>query len=415
MDTPHGNLLALTDDGSLHILDLQASSSTHLCTFDLPELPSGQEAGYFGAPRYRLHASSDGTYAAVVVDRGQSGIVIDTRSGATVMQLNGGSCHEDTVPFSACFLRLEGRDVFVHRTDWNRLDALDLATGRSLTERVIAPYEANGGRPEHYLDYFHGQLLPSPAGTLILDDGWVWQPISIPMIWSATAWLTANPWESEDGTSIVDLGARDDWSLPACWIDERRIALWGPLSVDADALEGAPPPPGVQILDVTLPRSAMADTWPPLQAGNVTGLFSDGARLYVATRDGTSGWDITSREPVADYPGFVAQLLDRKRACLLAFSGDTVQEIALLPVDRNGKPVHVGSRVRLLALSGEWFESLPADEKTDVESMIGEVFEIEEVDKYGHAWIGKGWSDGGEGTYKAHSIALEPNEFECLD
>jgi hypothetical protein len=57
------------------------------------------------------------------------------------------------------------------------------------------------------------------------------------------------------------------------------------------------------------------------------------------------------------------------------------------PVDRNGKLVHAGSRVRLLSLSGEWFESLPLEEKADVESMIGEVFEVEEIDEYGQPWI----------------------------
>jgi hypothetical protein len=85
------------------------------------------------------------------------------------------------------------------------------------------------------------------------------------------------------------------------------------------------------------------------------------------------------------------------------------------PVDRNGKLVHVGSKVRLLGLSGNWFESLPVDEKADVQSMIGEVFEVEEIDAYGHPWIRKSWPNEAEGKCHSHSVALEPAEFESLD
>src|SRR5437870_2409641 len=52
------------------------------------------------------------------------------------------------------------------------------------------------------------------------------------------------------------------------------------------------------------------------------------------------------------------------------------------PKDRSGKILHVGSRVRLLRLSGKWFDDLSQDEKSDVLSMIGEVFEVEEIDEW---------------------------------
>ena len=60
--------------------------------------------------------------------------------------------------------RAEGRTVLVHATKWNRLDACDPRTGASLTARSIAPYERDK-RPEHYLDYFHAGLVPSPDQT----------------------------------------------------------------------------------------------------------------------------------------------------------------------------------------------------------------------------------------------------------
>jgi hypothetical protein len=68
----------------------------------------------------------------------------------------------------------------------------------------------------------------------------------------------------------------------------------------------------------------------------------------------------------------------------------------------------------VLGLSGEWFDSLPAEEKARVTSMIGEVFEVEEIDEYGQPWVRKSWPNDLEGTCRSHSVALEPNEMECV-
>ena len=85
------------------------------------------------------------------------------------------------------------------------------------------------------------------------------------------------------------------------------------------------------------------------------------------------------------------------------------------PQDRNGNIVAVGDRVRLLTLSGEWFDELPHDEKDDVTSMIGEVFEIEEIDEYGRSWVRKSWPNKEEGTCHSHSIAVESHEIELVE
>ncbi|MCM5681584.1 hypothetical protein M8A51_18825 [Schlegelella sp. S2-27] len=84
------------------------------------------------------------------------------------------------------------------------------------------------------------------------------------------------------------------------------------------------------------------------------------------------------------------------------------------PQDRNGSVVRLGARVRLLGLSGRWLEELPQDERHDVLSMIGQVFEIEEIDGFGHAWVRKSWPDEAAGTCRSHSIALEPHEMELV-
>lgn len=85
------------------------------------------------------------------------------------------------------------------------------------------------------------------------------------------------------------------------------------------------------------------------------------------------------------------------------------------PKDINGRPVTVGARVRLLSLSGQWLDDLPSEEKPDVLSMIGEIFEVEEIDQYGSPWVRKSWPNSAEGQCHSHSIALDSHEMEVVD
>jgi len=84
------------------------------------------------------------------------------------------------------------------------------------------------------------------------------------------------------------------------------------------------------------------------------------------------------------------------------------------PLDRNGTLVSVGSLVRVLKLSGNWFDELPPEERARVESMIGEVFPVEEIDEFGQPWVRKSWPNDAEGTCMSHSVALEADEMELV-
>src|SRR5947209_4117872 len=92
-----------------------------------------------------------------------------------------------------------------------------------------------------------------------------------------------------------------------------------------------------------------------------------------------------------------------------------MQGLPRQPIDKNGKVVAVGSLVRVLHLSGDWFDRLPLDERADVESMVGEVFPVEEIDEYGQPWVRKSWPNEAEGTCRSHSVALEPSEMEYVN
>ncbi len=85
--------------------------------------------------------------------------------------------------------------------------------------------------------------------------------------------------------------------------------------------------------------------------------------------------------------------------------------------DKNGAEVRVGTKVRLLYLQkGEWFDHLPDDEKDDLRSMVGEVFEVEEINQYGKPEITKWWHEENEDERRSmcHSLYLEPEQIEIV-
>lgn len=312
----------------MHAVDIATGACTDLCYVALPKINEDDGHTYFGPAAYRLHASSDGRFAAIVVDRGQHGVVVDARTGDVTMRLDGGDYNQETVPFSACFIRWQERELFVHRTAWNRLDIADPLTGTSFTDRFIAENAAS--KPEHYLDYFHGQLRPSPDGSRLFDDGWVWHPISVPRTWSVSDWLTSNPWESEDGASVSDLIMRDNWNTPACWVSNTHIAIWGLSDWEDDEFSAPGKDDGVRIFNATQSKAQAPERWPmAIAAERIHHLFSDGVHLYVAADTETSIWDLASRKQLGAVPAFTAHFHDSRRGALVAIADKGITELTL--------------------------------------------------------------------------------------
>ena len=84
-----------------------------------------------------------------------------------------------------------------------------------------------------------------------------------------------------------------------------------------------------------------------------------------------------------------------------------------MPNDRNGRPVGVGTRVRVLGLAPFLKRDLPPSEWRELETMVGEIFEVYEIDEHGAAWVEKVWHDG-DGEHHSHSLALESHEMEVV-
>jgi hypothetical protein len=292
--------LILDAGGVISRWDPAAGTCMALATASVPEEPDhlawcGHEL------RQRLHASGSARFAAVVNDYGRLGEVIDLRAGQVTMSLDNGGGHADTVPFSLAFALHHGEDVVIHRTDWNRLDVSEAASGRLLTARESACYRAGEPRPGHYLDYFHGALYLSPDGARIFDDGWVWQPAGIPMAWELAAWLDGNAWESEDGPTQVDFCWLEDWNRAFTWIGSHRVAIedTGDDETPActrlfDLTQAASPGPG---------RTRQAAEIAVLH-GPEGRFFSDGTTLLSSGQDGLSLWDPLTGTRTEFTPGF---------------------------------------------------------------------------------------------------------------
>src|SRR5688572_8514524 len=285
--------LMLAEDGSLIRLDAETLEWARIASSTLPP-ESDHEPWNNRELRRRLHVSKSGEFAAVVNDYGHHGQIIDLQRGLVTLTLSGGDGYPQTVPFSFAFAQVRGRAIAIHRTAWNRLDISDPASGELLTGRGQTSYGRDEQRPEHYLDYFHGGLYVSPNNARILDDGWVWHPVGIPVTWSLDRWLLENVWESEDGPTRCEVCARDSyWDRAVTWIDERRVAIGGIGDDEMDIIDGA------RVFDVTLPGNASPQwrtdwKWSlelTAFAGPAGLFFSDGSSLFSSDETGLSRWD----------------------------------------------------------------------------------------------------------------------------
>ncbi|HEY0188858.1 MAG TPA: hypothetical protein VGC67_15305 [Cellulomonas sp.] len=326
VDARHGTLLVLDDTGALVGVDTGSGAQTVLCRIELPAVPVDRSRGVFPRPRVRLHAADDGSVVVVATDAGTEGLVVETATGRTTMRITAVDHHAETVELSVAVLRHRGRQVVLHRTAWNRLDASDALTGALLTERAPAASD-DGARSERDLDYFHGPLAVNRSGTRVADGGWVWHPVGVLRAWSLAVWLEQDPWEPEDGPSAVDLLLRDDWNLPMVWLDEDHLAVAGLAGWDREEFEETDPRPGVRVIDVREPERS-GDRLLPAPAVPER-LLADGSALVTVDVDGTSVREPVSGDLLRHWPDLRATALDRVRREVVAVRGDRIVTRAL--------------------------------------------------------------------------------------
>ncbi len=74
--------------------------------------------------------------------------------------------------------------------------------------------------------------------------------------------------------------------------------------------------------------------------------------------------------------------------------------------DKKGKSIIVGDFVRVIAFNFSAISNLDRDEQTKINSMIGEGFEVEEIDEHDNAVVTKWW-DVADVTGSDHGKHLE--------
>jgi hypothetical protein len=294
--------LMLAEGGAIIRWDADTGDWLHLGAVDVPAEPDRQSG--MGSPRRRLHASGNGNFVAVVNDYGHYGQVVDLSSGKVTLTLDGGKYHPETVPLSFAFAESRGRVIAIHRTEWNRLDISDPATGELLTDRDPTSSRNDGQRD---LDYFHGALYVSPSGAHIVDDGWVWGPFGVPSAWSIDRWLSENVWESEDGPTKRYLCQRAYyWGEAITWIDEKYIAVGGIGEDDILMVDGALIFDTTSHVDPNASHSGGVVWASELKAfaGPAGAFFSDGRLLLSSDKTGLSRWDLADGARTGQIPNF---------------------------------------------------------------------------------------------------------------
>ncbi|MFJ9942100.1 hypothetical protein [Streptomyces erythrochromogenes] len=305
--TDHGFVL-LCDDGRILRWDTTAGTCTEAARSSVA-VPADAKPWSGREQALRLHASRDGAFAAVVLDYGRTGEVIDLSTGTVTIPLHNDGYHSYTVPFSLTFTEHAGRTVVLHRTQWSVVEAVDPATGARVARTPADDTSSD------WSGYFHGALHLSPGGTRIASDAWLWHPVGQPFVWNLEQWLTG-------GEHAPDRDV-DRWSLPSCayywnrpvaWLDEDRLVVGG-LGDDEDELV-----PGARVFllgrDLDGPVLKEVATF----GGPEGHFFAADGLLFSSSESGLEMWDPTSGARLGTLADFRPTCHDPVRGELIELS-----------------------------------------------------------------------------------------------
>jgi len=84
-----------------------------------------------------------------------------------------------------------------------------------------------------------------------------------------------------------------------------------------------------------------------------------------------------------------------------------------MTTDVNGAEIQRGSKVRILSIDPKLLHTLPQDEFTYVQSMVGSVYEVLEVSEP-IAYVEAVWAVGAGQTYSS-KLAMRSTEIELVE
>lgn len=236
-----------------------------------------------------IKISKNSRYLAVANTFGENACVYDLIKKKICLELKRDDYHIEHSKFPLDFAERDGKTLLVHGTDWNRLDVTDVESGKLLTTRE---FKQNDDDPKgrYGLDYFHADLMISPDDNWILENGWAWHPVGIPVTFNLRDWLKKNVWESESGPSRKTHGILDYWPSSACWINDDTLALCG-LEEDYRTSHG------VRLIDV---QNGKCKKMIPADGGKY---FFD-RYFFVSNTSGFSAWNVETAELMLESASF---------------------------------------------------------------------------------------------------------------
>ncbi|MBK9071481.1 MAG: hypothetical protein IPL79_10825 [Myxococcales bacterium] len=290
-----------------------------------------RELGFEVDEQCGLCVSPAADYAVIYQGSGSRGALVDLATGAAIRQIDRGDYRPQNSVFPVAFARQDERTLLVCGSDWNRLELIDVAANRVLSDRPPIIYSSSEP-PEHYLDYFHGLLSVSPDSTHIVDGGWVWGPAGKIQTWSLVAWRT-NPWESESGPTLKTLTFRHyHWGGAVAWIDGNTVVVYGWGDDDAWLV------PAALCYDVRSgellrwfagPQIRPPRAWPPRVLAD--SLIFDHHLFAVSDTEGTTVWDVGTGERIAADPSLRPRRYHRSRREFLTFSATGLRLSRFVP------------------------------------------------------------------------------------
>jgi hypothetical protein len=199
--------IGCTASGEVWEVNTHSQHSRKIC-----QLPEGMLAD-----KLTIVVSPKRTYIAIAQTFGSFGVVLERQTGNVIYKLNRGDYGNaiDNSMFSVAFLLHGDREVVVHATNWNRLDATSLPDLIPLTERGDVDDQ-----------YFQAMLTVSPDYRYIISNGWVWHPFGAMKSWDATAWITTSPTLAEDAKGELPY-SEYLWDRPIAFVDDRTFIVWG--------------------------------------------------------------------------------------------------------------------------------------------------------------------------------------------
>ncbi|WP_169807907.1 hypothetical protein [Actinomadura hibisca] len=288
--TAHGFVL-LCDDGRVLRWDTGSGTCAEAARSTVA-VPDDTEPWNDREQALRLHASRDGAYAAVVIDYGRTGEIIDLSTGAVTISLENDGYYSYTVPFSLAFTEHAGRTVVLHRPQWSVVEAVDAATGAPVARTPA------DDPPSAWSGQFHGALRLSPAGTRIASDAWLWHPVGQLFAWDLGQWLTSG--EHAQGVDWWQFpGCAYYWNRPVAWLDESHLILGG-LGDDEDEIA-----PGARVFHLGhRERGETVLDEVATFAGPEGRFFTADGLLFSAAEPGLEIWDPATGTRLGALTGF---------------------------------------------------------------------------------------------------------------